>query len=143
MKSVIIPSHMVHHRSLLILGYCKWCKKSLLKDHLPTTLIIPKMDTKNTAHFKVDKFRELLPRIVNMFPRETPEGSLITPETQPPNSFPYFLSATVLHNALFSVAYHTSHSPNNALLKRYEASNAQIAILNWLTNCLPIHLSEI
>lgn len=133
MNSVIILSHMVHHRCLLILGYCKECKKSLLRDHLPTTLVMPKMDTKNTAHFKIDECRELLPRIVSMFPREAPEGSLITPETQPPNSFPYFLSTTVLHNGPFSVAYH------NALLKRYEASNAQIAVLNWLTNCLPIY----
>lgn len=90
MNSVIILSHMVHHRCLLILGYCKECKKSVLRDHLPTTLVMPKMDTKNTAHFKIDECRELLPRIVSMFPREAPEGSLITPETQPPNSFPYF-----------------------------------------------------
>ena len=111
------PTHSLRHRRVPCPNKAKKTQKSLFKGTIPTPHMLPNFTLvpSHTSYCKsLEKFNQ--PLLINL-QRLTPYALVTFFMHQPPQSFPYFASITLLHNAFVSNPYLHNHLPNKAELK--------------------------
>ena len=111
------PTHNLQHQGVPCPTKAKKTQKSFFKGTIPTPHMLPNFTLvpSPTSYCKsLEKFNQ--PLLINL-QRLTPYALVTFFMHQPPQSFPYFASITLLHNAFVSNPYLHNHLPNKAELK--------------------------